>query len=151
MLMLACTLLLMMTSCVQMPKAAWADSSDELRARLLDCKTAAELHAMAAEFVACAQAGTESHHGWVHSSYSASKMLLIQYAKLLAHQCSSSSSSSSSGTPSLGSTAAPALSVTATSRTRCRNGMLVNACCPGFCATQMTMRKGAFCGVETDP
>ena len=65
---------------------AYADSTPALQSRVREAASASELSEMAAEFVAAAQAGTEGELGWAHSTYGASKMLLIAYARLLARE-----------------------------------------------------------------
>jgi NAD(P)-dependent dehydrogenase (short-subunit alcohol dehydrogenase family) len=111
---------------------AWADTGRSVQQRLLAAEQqkqgaatgakaeATELKAMAREFVAAAEASTASDGsdvsgGWAPTTYGTSKMLLIAYTRWLARRYATDPRTA---------------------------GVRVNACCPGFCATDMTIRPG---------
>ncbi|EPQ57827.1 NAD P-binding protein [Gloeophyllum trabeum ATCC 11539] len=82
-------------------------SSPDLAARFRNARAVPEVDALMAEFRADVKAGTWKEKGWYGSAYATSKMGVTALTRALAHQ------------------------------TRDKNGLLVNAVCPGWVKTDM--------------
>ena len=113
--------------------AAFDEASMAIRDMLLAAERdvsggAATLTGMAREVVAAAEAtsahdGSDVAGGWASSTYGTSKMLLIAYARWLARHYAVDPRTAA---------------------------VRVNACCPGFCATDMTVRPGGVTPTGAD-
>ena len=97
--------------------------SDELRARFVDCKSIGELEDLMNNFVADVQQGVHESKGWPNSNYGVSKLGVIALTRLLARQAAEDRSRAGAGAGA--------------------GSFLVNCCCPGYCATDMSSHKGS--------
>ncbi|EUC38938.1 hypothetical protein COCCADRAFT_31994 [Bipolaris zeicola 26-R-13] len=88
--------------------------SEPVRNRFLAAKSEADITAIMQDFVAAVEAGKEKERGFPTAGYAVSKAGLIGVTKILAKQVKESG----------------------------REGLLVNACCPGYVNTEMTKGNG---------
>lgn len=87
--------------------------SEEVRNRFLASKTEDDVTAIMKDFVAAVEAGKEKEAGFPSAGYAVSKAGLIGATRALAKQVKDSG-----------------------------NGVLINACCPGYVNTDMTKGNG---------
>lgn len=87
--------------------------SEELKNKFVNCPSIDELENLVNDFVSSVQDGTHEQKGWPNSNYGISKLAVIALTRILAQRESSVN---------------PAF--------------LINACCPGYCDTDMTSHKG---------
>ncbi|KAJ6286286.1 hypothetical protein J3E71DRAFT_374815 [Bipolaris maydis] len=88
--------------------------SEPVRNRFLSANSEADITAIMQDFVAAVEAGKEKERGFPTAGYAVSKAGLIGATKILAKQVKESG----------------------------REGVLVNACCPGYVNTEMTKGNG---------
>ena len=105
---------------------AFETCSPAMQARVKACASATQLRVLGREFVRIAEAEGAvgvSSAGFAPTTYGTSKMLLIAYARSLSKYYAGDST---------------------------RYNVRVNACCPGFCRTDMTVREGGITGTGAD-
>ncbi|MGH7955066.1 MAG: SDR family NAD(P)-dependent oxidoreductase, partial [Gloeomargaritales cyanobacterium] len=89
-------------------------SSSELRSKLTSPSlTMTELRKLLDDFESDVENGIHTENGWSNSNYGMSKLALIAATKIMAKD-----------------------------ESLARSCVKVNACCPGYCATDMTSHKG---------
>jgi carbonyl reductase 1 len=94
--------------------------SPTIRNRFLKASTVAEVTTLMEEFTAAVARGKEKEEGWPSAAYAVSKAGTIAFSKVIAAQVAAKAAGGSAGD----------------------GGVLVNSCCPGWVATDMTRNRG---------
>lgn len=89
--------------------------SEELKERFVNCPSIDALENLVNEYVAAVQDGTQTEKGWPDSNYGISKLAVISLTRILAKR---------------------------EAKLNPDKNFLINACCPGYCDTDMTSHKG---------